>query len=79
LQAIRRGPTKLATLMGGQALTAELARDAGVTAQTASGHLARLLGGPPAIFLPGHARPRQSRPPAHTDKLSEEAATYLKP
>jgi DNA-binding transcriptional ArsR family regulator len=33
-------------LMGGQALTAkELARAAGVTAQTASGHLARLLDG----------------------------------
>ncbi len=36
----------LAALMGGMALTAtELAREAGVTASTASGHLARLLGG----------------------------------
>lgn len=36
----------LAALMGGQALTAgELAREAGVTAQTASGHLARLEAG----------------------------------
>ena len=30
-------------------------------------------------FLPGHARPPRSRPPAHTDKLSEEAAAHLKP
>jgi DNA-binding transcriptional ArsR family regulator len=36
----------LAALMGGQALTAsELAREAGVTPQTASGHLAQLLDG----------------------------------
>lgn len=36
----------LSALMGGQALTAgELAREAGVTAQTASGHLARLEAG----------------------------------
>lgn len=36
----------LCSLMSGAALTAgELARDAGVTAQTASGHLAQLLGG----------------------------------
>lgn len=36
----------LAALMGGEALTAgELAREAGVTAQTASGHLARLTDG----------------------------------
>ncbi len=36
----------LAALMGGQALTAsELAREAGVTRQTASGHLAQLLEG----------------------------------
>ena len=38
--------TMLAALMSGQALTAgELAAEAGVTAQTASGHLARLLDG----------------------------------
>ena len=36
----------LAALMGGRALTArELAEEAGVTAQTASGHLARLEAG----------------------------------
>ncbi|WP_374471796.1 ArsR/SmtB family transcription factor [Phenylobacterium sp.] len=36
----------LAALMGGQALTAgELAREAGITAQTASGHLAKLEAG----------------------------------
>lgn len=34
----------LAALMGGQALTAgELARHAGVTAQTTSGHLAKMI------------------------------------
>lgn len=38
--------TMLSLLMSGQALTAsELAREAGVTPQTASGHLARLLAG----------------------------------
>lgn len=36
----------LAALMGGQAFTAgELAREAGITAQTASGHLSKLLDG----------------------------------
>jgi predicted ArsR family transcriptional regulator len=46
--------------MGGQALTAgELAREAGVTAQTASGHLARLskeIRASATLFVPSCGR-----------------------
>lgn len=61
----------LAALMGGEALTAgELAREAGVTAQTASGHLARLTdGGLLAMERQGRHRYYRLASPAVADAI----------
>src|SRR3546814_6520152 len=59
----------LSALMGGHALTAgELARHAGVTAQTTSGHLAKLAGAE-LIALEKQGRHRYYRSEEHTSEL----------